>query len=295
MTARRSTPMVPAAQRSVPQGVERRAIRKAMEAAAGCRAHGDRAGPVRRGRPGGRGVRAADQKPPTALPAVQPALSRLRPGRGPAPLARAGPWRGAGVPGGRRATGGLSRPRGGGRRGAVGAAWGRVHPSVRGHRGVAGGPHLPVGGRRVAAHRLAHGRPGLRPGRRRPGHAHRPVRWAAADRGGRDRLQEGPPLPHRRGRSRHRPAGVGRARPRRGHPGALLRRPRRGSRPQAHPPQRGCGELDLQRGGAPLPAGGAVPGPLPRRGSGPPTRWMGSAARSGTPPARAGMPWRPRS
>src|SRR5215203_5687709 len=61
MTARRSTPMVAAVQRSVPRGVERRAIRKGMEAAAGCRAHRDRAGAVRRGRPGGRGVRAADQ------------------------------------------------------------------------------------------------------------------------------------------------------------------------------------------------------------------------------------------
>src|SRR6266511_5939177 len=134
-----------------------------MEAAAWCRAHRGRAGPVRRERPGGRRVRAADQEPPAALPSVRPALSRLRPGRGPTPLASARSWRGASVPGGRRAACGLPRPWGDGRCGAVGAAWGRVHPRVGGHRGVACGAHLPVGGRGAAAGSVAHGWAGVRP------------------------------------------------------------------------------------------------------------------------------------
>jgi transposase len=51
--------------------------------------------------------------------------------------------------------------------------------------------------------------------------------------------------------------------------------------------------VDRNRGGRALPPGDRVPGPLPRRPSGPPTRWTRCAVRSGTPPARAGRPrWR---
>jgi hypothetical protein len=75
--------------------------------------------------------------------------------------------------------------------------------------------------------------------------------------------------------------------------GRLLRRPRPGPLPAAAAGQRRRRPLDRDRGGRALPPGAALPGPIPRRPSGPPTRWTRYAARSGTRPARAGrLPWR---
>jgi transposase len=72
--------------------------------------------------------------------------------------------------------------------------------------------------------------------------------------------------------------------------GRLFRRPRPGALPAAAAGQRRRRPLDRDRGGRALPPSKALPGPLPRRPSGPPTRWIGCAARSGTPPASTGRP-----
>src|SRR5215212_8377229 len=146
-----------------------------MEAAAGCRAHRHRAGAVRRGRPSRCCRCPADPQPPPALSAVRSSLPRLRPRRGPPPLAGARPWRDPSIPRGRCAQGLLPRARRDRRGNAVGAAWRLVHPRLRGHLRVACGPHLPVGGRRAAAGRVAHGRAGLHASRRRAGHQGGPV------------------------------------------------------------------------------------------------------------------------
>jgi hypothetical protein len=74
--------------------------------------------------------------------------------------------------------------------------------------------------------------------------------------------------------------------------GRLLRRPRPGPLPAAAAGQRRR-PPDRDRGGRALPPHKALPGPLPRRPSGPPTHSTRCAARSGTRPARAGrLPWR---
>src|SRR6266496_3696737 len=103
VTARRSPTTVPAVQRLDSQEGKRRAICKAMGQAAGCRAGSRRTGGVRRGCRRARGGGAAPQGRQASLWAVRAALWRLRPGRGPAALAGAGPWHRPGLPGGRRA------------------------------------------------------------------------------------------------------------------------------------------------------------------------------------------------
>ena len=80
--------------------------------------------------------------------------------------------------------------------------------------------------------------------------AARPVRRAASDRDRRDLLQAWPQVPDGGGRPRHRPAGVGRAGTRQGHPAKLLRPARDRERCAAdHPCLRRRGRLDRHRGG----------------------------------------------
>src|SRR5256714_11438581 len=67
---------------------------------------------------------------------------------------------------------------------------------------------------------------------------------------------------------------------------------------EAHTSQGRAGQrrrcrVDRRRGGAPLPGRSPLRRPVPRGPSGPPMPWTWSAARSGTPPARAATPlWR---
>src|SRR5512132_1859162 len=87
----------------VPRERKRRAIWKAMGQAGWCRGRGHRAGLVRRAgwRRGGHG--SAPQAPPGTLWGLRAALPRLRPGRGPSPLAGVGSRHAQGVRGGGRA------------------------------------------------------------------------------------------------------------------------------------------------------------------------------------------------
>ena len=263
-----------------------------MEAAAGRRAHRHRAGAVRRGRRARR-AGATDPQPPRPLWSLPAPLSGLRPRRGAPPLAHAGPWHRPGVPGSRRAPGALPAAWGGRRGGSLGQAQRRVHPRLRGHRRVAGDPHLARRRGRAVAGGVAHRRAGLRPGHGRAGHHDRPAGGAAPHRDRRDQLQEGPALPDRGRRPRPRPAGVGRARRVRGHLGTVLRHPGRAPLRQGRAGQRRRRRVDRRRGGTPLPGRGPLRRPVPRGPSGPPTPWTRSAARSGTPPAKAATPpWR---
>ena len=76
----------------------------------------------------------------------------------------------------------------------------QVHQRVRGHRGVAGAPHVQERAGRADARRLAHRGRDMRPRRGRPGGPRRPrqARRAEAHRRRRDRLQRAPV--HDRGR-----------------------------------------------------------------------------------------------
>ena len=117
--------------------------------------------------------------------------------------------------------------------------------------------------------------------------AARPVRRAAPDRDRRDLLQARPQVPDRRGRPRHRPAGVGRAGPGQGHPGRVLRRARAEQR---------CAQIThVSADGADwiadvvaeqLPERGPLRRPVPRRAVG------HRGARRGPP---AGLERRPRT
>jgi hypothetical protein len=293
VTARRFLPTVPAVQGWDRKERKRRAIQEGMEAATRRRAHRDRPGAVRRGRRRAHRAGAADPQPPRPLWGLSAPLSRLRPRRRASPLAHAGPRYGPGVPGSRRAPGALSAARGGRRGGSLGQARRWVHPRLRGHRRVAGDPHLACRCRGAAPGGLAYRRAGLRPGRGRADHDDRPAGGAAPHRDRRDQLQEGPALPDRGCRPRPRSAGVGRARRVRGQLGTVLRHPRRAALRQGRAGQRRRRPLDRRRGRTPLPGRGPLRRPVPRGPSGRPTRWTRSAARSGTPPARvATPPWR---
>ena len=128
---------------------------------------------------------------------------------------------------------------------------------------------------RIVARVAAEAEPGARPLRRA-------ARGSASTRS----PTAGPPVPDGGGRPRHRPAGVGRARPRRRPRWAVLRRARpRSAAQQIRLVSADAAEWIASAVAERCPPRGAVPGPVPRRPAGPPTRWTRSAARSGTPPA----------
>ncbi len=121
-----------------------------------------------------------------------------------------------------------------------------------------------------------------------------PVRRAAPDRDRRDLLQaQGPQVPDRGRRPRHRPAGVGRARPGHGHPARVLRRARPRAQRPAHPRLRRRRELDREHGRR---AGAERGRAAPTRSTsspGPPRPSTRSAARPGTRPAASPAACRP--
>ena len=123
--------------------------------------------------------------------------------------------------------------------------------------------------------------------------AARPARRAAADRDRRDLLQARPQVPDRGRRPRHRPAGVGRAGPRPGHPAArssTLLGPERCAQ-ITHVSADGADWIDdvvAQR----LPERGALRRPVPRRAVGHRGPRRGPPRRPGTTPAD--WPGRPR-
>src|ERR687892_1005397 len=162
----------------------------------------------------------------------------VRPRRGPAALAGTRLGDRAGVLGGRRATSELPDAWPDGDPGALGPPRGGPHLRLRRDRRLAGHPVLQDGGGRADAHRLAHGRFDRGPGVGRHRRSRRPPRRATPHRDRRDLLQARPPLPDRRGRPRHRRAGVGRARAGRSDPAAGLPPPPRGDGGPPDPPPR---------------------------------------------------------
>ena len=116
--------------------------------------------------------------------------------------------------------------------------------------------------------RLAHRRGDRDPGLGRHRRHRRPVRGPAPDRDRRDLLQEGPQVPHHRGRPRHRAAAVGRGGPGHRNGRTVLRRPRARTRRTDHPRLRRRRTLDRQVRGRALPRRGPLRRPVPHRGLG---------------------------
>ena len=150
-------------------------------------------------------------------------------------------------------------------RGPVGPARLQVHEGVRGSGVLAGGELLQDGGRGADAGRVAVGRHDPRAGRRRSDPRGRSARRAAADRDRRDLASQGPAVPHRRCRPSHRPARVGRARPRQQDGACVLRRTRRRALQTDRIDLGGHGRLDLRSDRRASPRRGPVRGPVPRR------------------------------